>query len=144
MAETENTESSATEALIDLAVDSWKFARLFTRVISKLDAGEQARYANQVRFFQKRIDSAAEVAGARIVTIEGQPFEPGMAASPLNLEDFGDGDTLFVDQMLEPIVMGNDGVLRTGTMMLRNLRSEERRGGKECVSTCRYGWSTYH
>src|SRR3546814_1292249 len=24
------------------------------------------------------------------------------------------------------------------------LRSEERRVGKECVSTCRYRWSTYH
>src|SRR3546814_12553487 len=23
-------------------------------------------------------------------------------------------------------------------------RSEERRVGKECVSTCRYGWSSYH
>src|SRR3546814_5091332 len=23
-------------------------------------------------------------------------------------------------------------------------RSEERRGGKECVSTCRYRWSLYH
>src|SRR3546814_16216801 len=23
-------------------------------------------------------------------------------------------------------------------------RSEERRGGKECVSTCRSGWRTYH
>src|SRR3546814_17719814 len=23
-------------------------------------------------------------------------------------------------------------------------RSEERRGGKECVSTCRYRWSPYH
>src|SRR3546814_14581682 len=23
-------------------------------------------------------------------------------------------------------------------------RSEERRGGKECVSTCRTGWSPYH
>src|SRR3546814_14356290 len=91
MAETENTESSATEALIDVAVDSWKFARLFTRVISKLDAGEQARYANQVRFFQNRIESAAEVAGARIVTIEGQPFEPGLAASTINLQAFGDG-----------------------------------------------------
>src|SRR3546814_16012412 len=116
MAETENTESSATEALIDLAVDSWKFARLFTRVISKLDAGEQARYANQVSFFQKRIDSTAEVAGARIVTIAGQPFEPGMAASPLNLQDFGEGDTRFVDRMLDPIGWGNDGVLRTRNM----------------------------
>src|SRR3546814_20742844 len=27
---------------------------------------------------------------------------------------------------------------------LRTLRSEERRGGKECVSTCRSGWSPYH
>lgn len=121
MTDAEKADVPATTALIDLAVDSWKFARLFTRVISKLDAGEKARYTNQMRFFQKRIDSAAEVVGARIVTIEGQPFEPGMAASPLNLEDFQDGDTLFVDQMLEPIVMDNDGVLRTGTMMLRKL-----------------------
>jgi hypothetical protein len=108
-------------ALIDLAVDAWKFARLFARVISKLDAGEQTRYANQMRFFQKRVENAAETAGARIVTIEGQPFEPGMAATPLNLEDFEDGDTLYVEQMLEPIVMGSHGVLRTGTMMLRKL-----------------------
>lgn len=119
MSDSERADANA--ALINLIVDSWKFSRLFTRVISKLDAGEQARYANQMRFFQKRIDSAAEMVGARIVTIEDQPFEPGMAASPLNLEDFQDGDTLFVDQMLEPIVMGNDGVLRTGTMMLRKL-----------------------
>src|SRR3546814_8815925 len=27
---------------------------------------------------------------------------------------------------------------------LQELRSEERRGGKECVSTCRSRWSTYH
>lgn len=117
----EGVESSAQTALIDLAVDAWKFAKLFLRVVSKLDAGEQAKYANQMRFFQKRLDSAAEAAGARIVTIEGMPFEPGMAATPLNLDDFNDDDRLFVDQMLEPIVMGADGVLRTGTMMLRKV-----------------------
>src|SRR3546814_10949759 len=26
----------------------------------------------------------------------------------------------------------------------RRIRSEERRVGKECVSTCRYRWSPYH
>src|SRR3546814_16254003 len=26
----------------------------------------------------------------------------------------------------------------------KGVRSEERRVGKECVSTCRYGWSTVH
>ena len=119
MTELEGDNSPAAGALIDLAVDAWKFARLFARVTSKLDAGEQARYANQMRFFQKRIESAAELAGARIVSIEGQPFEPGMAASPLNLEDFHDGDSLFVDQMLEPIIMGPKGLRKQGTVMLR-------------------------
>src|SRR3546814_5710469 len=31
-----------------------------------------------------------------------------------------------------------------GTPMLRSERSEERRVGKECVSTCRSRWSPYH
>lgn len=116
------SKQEATEsALIDLAVEAWKFTRLFTRVISKLDPVEQARYVNQLRFFQRRIDASADAAGVRIVSIEGQPFEPGMAATPLNLEDFGPHEALFVDQMLEPIVMGPDGVRRTGAMMLRSL-----------------------
>jgi hypothetical protein len=121
MTDSVKSDAASHDALIDLAVDSWKFSRLFIRVISKLDAGEQNRYANQMRFFQKRIDNAVEIAGARIVSIEGQPFEPGMAATPLNIEDFSEGDALFVDQMLEPIIMGDNGVIRTGTMMLRKL-----------------------
>src|SRR3546814_12719262 len=37
-----------------------------------------------------------------------------------------------------------DGVRGVADMMERfNERSEERRGGKECVSTCRYRWSPY-
>src|SRR3546814_20563745 len=31
-----------------------------------------------------------------------------------------------------------------GTRRYRNKRSEERRVGKECVSTCRSRWSPYH
>lgn len=108
--------------LIDLAVDAWKFARLFERVVARLDAGEQARYVNQVRFLLKRIDAAIDTAGARLVSIEGLPFEPGQAATPLNLADFDEGEPLVVAQMLEPIVMGPDGVLRMGTMLLGNRR----------------------
>src|SRR3546814_5022009 len=34
--------------------------------------------------------------------------------------------------------------LAAGTLGLSNERSEERRVGKECVSTCRSRWSPYH
>src|SRR3546814_17304484 len=30
------------------------------------------------------------------------------------------------------------------SMSIERMRSEVRRVGKECVSTCRYRWSTYH
>ena len=35
-----------------------------------------------------------------MVNVEGQPFDPGMAATPLNIEDFEVNDTLEVEQML--------------------------------------------
>lgn len=105
--------------LIDTAVESWRFSRLFARVIGKLDAGEATRYVNQLRFFQRRIEENLAAAGLTLVNVEGQVFDAGMAASALNLGDFGPDDELLVEQMVEPIIMGNDGLKKTGTVMLR-------------------------
>src|SRR3546814_14415798 len=35
-------------------------------------------------------------------------------------------------------------IVISGTVAQPEIRSEERRVGKECVSTCRYRWSPYH
>ncbi len=59
----------------------------------------------------------------RIVNVECHAFDPGMAATALNIEEFGSDDTLVVDQMLEPIIIGSDGVVRTGNVMLRKVES---------------------
>src|SRR3546814_16192702 len=40
-------------------------------------------------------------------------------------------------------VSDGDDLIRVGQIRGRG-RSEERRGGDECVSTCRYRWSSYH
>lgn len=107
-------------ALIAITVEAWRFARQFARVVSKLDAGELARHESQLRWFVKKIQEGAEAGGLRLTTIEGQPFDPGMAATPLNAGDFGPEDHLYVDQMLEPIILSMDGeLLRPGTVMLR-------------------------
>src|SRR3546814_15656118 len=36
------------------------------------------------------------------------------------------------------------GAFNTNPILLARARSEERRVGKECVSTCRYRWSPYN
>jgi hypothetical protein len=119
----EDTQNGAGEnperkTLIDVSVEGWRFARVFGRLLGKLDAGEAPRYANQARYFLKKIDDGLESFGLRIVSLEGQPYDPGMAVSALNVADFGPDDLLVVDQMVEPVVMGPEGLVRSGTVML--------------------------
>ena len=110
-----------TQAVISMAVESWRFGRVFDRLLTKLDAGEQNRYKSQFRWFMKRVEEALGQANLRIVDVEGHPFDPGMAATPLNIEEFDAKDALMVDQMLEPIIMGKEGLVRTGTVVLRKV-----------------------
>lgn len=112
------SESSARDAFIDLSIEGWRFARVFGRLLPKLDAGEAPRYANQQRYFQKKIDDGLREFGLHIVSLEGHPYDPGMAVSALNIGDFGPDDTLVIEQMVEPVVMGPDGLVRGGTVVL--------------------------
>ncbi len=105
--------------LIDLAIENWRLARLFQKVLAKLDAGETARYSSQLRFSQRKIEESLAAAGLKLVNLEGQPFDPGMAADPVNLGDFEPDVPLLVEQMLEPIIMGTTGLKKAGTVILR-------------------------
>jgi hypothetical protein len=118
-----NPAAQLEQSLIDIAVESWRFSRLFARVVNKLDAGEAGRYVNQLRYFQKKVEERLDASGLKLVNVEGQAFDPGMAASALNIGDFEPDDTLLVDQMVEPIIMGSDGLKKQGTVMLRKVHS---------------------
>jgi hypothetical protein len=118
----DNKKNEALEtALLDLAVESWRFSRLFIRVLNKMDAGEVNRYANQLRYFQKKVQESLESNGLRVVDLEGHAFDVGMPATAINMDDFGPDDTLIVDQMMEPIIMGPEGLKRQGKVTLRKL-----------------------
>ena len=109
--------------LVDMAIDSWRLARLFERLLTKLDAGEAPRFANQLRYHLKRLEERLHDADLKLVNLEGQRYDAGIAASALNIGDFGPADVLIVEQMLEPIIMGADGVVRSGTVMLQKVES---------------------
>ena len=105
--------------LIEIVIESWRLAKLFQRVLGKLEASESNRYVNQIRYFQKRVDDTLALTGMRLVSLEGLPYDPGMAVTPLNIADFGPEDALVVEQMMEPILMGQDGVVKSGTVLLK-------------------------
>ena len=121
MEQIQNNSEVLFKSLIDISVESWRFSRLFARLLSKLDAGEGARYTSQYRYYLKRLEETLEGAGLTLVNVEGQPYDPGVAATALNIGDFGADDVLIVEQMIEPIIMGSEGLVRGGTVMLRKV-----------------------
>jgi hypothetical protein len=113
-----NARTDPRQVLINVAIESWRFARLFKRVLSKLDAGEVPRFANQLRYYLKSLEEQLETADLKLVDLEGHAYDPGIAASALNIGDFAPDDLLIIDQMVEPIIMGGNGLVRSGTVML--------------------------
>ncbi|RZT98267.1 hypothetical protein EV681_0043 [Advenella incenata] len=109
------------DVVVSMAIESWRFGRVFDRLLLKLDIEKQNRYRSQFRWFIKKVEEALAQAELRIVNVEGSRFDPGLAATPLNIDEFGTTDILAVDQMLEPIIMGKDGLVRSGTVTLRKV-----------------------
>ena len=70
---TTSTNEGVREAVIGMAVESWRFGKVFDRLLTKLDAGEQSRYKSQFRWFIKKVEEALEQADLRIVNVEGHP-----------------------------------------------------------------------
>jgi hypothetical protein len=106
-------------SLVDLAIEAWRFQKLFGKALARLDPTDAARFVNQHWFFLRKIDQSLETAGLRLVNLEGQAYEDGSAVTALNIAEFGNGDSVIVDQMIEPIVMKHDSLLRAGTVLLR-------------------------
>lgn len=113
----------ANKAIIKMAVESWRFSRAVERMLLKLDAGEQQRHASALRWFVKRIEDSLGECGYFVVNVEGHPFEPGLAATPLNIDDFDVEESLVVEHMIEPIIMSKqeECLVRSGTVTLRRI-----------------------
>lgn len=109
------------DAIINLAIESWRFAKNYERVVSRLNTNQTRRYTRQLQQFVQKTEESLEDIGLRIVNVEGYPYDPGMAATPLNIEDFETEDHLVVDKMLEPIIMEGTVLAKTGTVTLRRV-----------------------
>ena len=104
--------------LISIASELFRFQRVFVKAISKLEVDEQTKYSSQYAWFSKKVLKALDDSGLRVISVDGQPYDPGMAVTPLNLEDFEANDVLYVEQTMEPIIMEGDTVIKTGTVLL--------------------------
>ena len=108
-------------AIVNSAVESWRVAKVFERVLGHLNTTDSRRYTSQLRWFVKQTEENIEDIGLRFVNIEGLPYDPGMKVNPVNIDKFEVDDALEVDFMLEPIIMEGTVLVRPGKVTLRRV-----------------------
>lgn len=104
--------------LVSIASELFRFQQVFAKAISKLEVDERTKYSSQYAWFSKKVMKALDDSGLRVIGVDGQLYDPGMAVTPLNLEDFEANDILYVEHTMEPIIMEGDTVIKTGTVLL--------------------------
>jgi hypothetical protein len=106
-------------SVVTMAVESWRLFKVLDRLLNSLDVKEQQRYQSKIRWFVKKTEESLKTAGLNIVNYEGRLYDPGIPASPINLEDFQQEDQLYITQMLEPVILDSEGnIVKTGTIAL--------------------------
>ena len=106
------------DSLGTIASEAFRFQKVFDKMITKLSVDERGKYQSQFAWFTKKVNKALEEAGMNILNLEGEQYDPGMAVTPLNIDDFDVDEDLTIIQMLEPIIMHGDMVHKTGTVIL--------------------------
>lgn len=109
----------------EFSVEYWKLLRAFERTIERLPPEHVARTAAQLRFSAGRLDALVKEGGLRLVTFDGQAYEPSLPATALNADDFGDGDRLAIEATVEPAVIQDMAVLLLGKVVLKQIEDGE-------------------
>ena len=67
------------------------------------------RYRNQLKWSLQRTKEALATAGLHVADIpEGMPFNPSLRITAVNMDEFGPGDGIVIEQVLEPTILTSD------------------------------------
>ena len=109
--------------IVSMAIEFWRMSKLLEHIIPQLDARNQSRYISKVNWFIKKTNESLQSAGYHIENYENHSYDPGIPATPINLDEFDSNENLYVAQMIEPVIMDSDGnVISSGTITLGRIQ----------------------
>ena len=113
------------EDVAELCVEYWKLERLAWRMIEEVDPKKSNRFAGQVKFAARQLEVLCSRFDIKLVDFSGQEFKDGMPVPADNLSDFPETTSLIIEKPLEPAVIRNGKVIRSGRVLLAAIENKE-------------------
>ena len=104
----------------DFLIEDFRFSRSYLSVLDKLFLEERKRYESAYNFHATKMEELANKFNLKLAVYKnGDLYDDGYPITPLNADEFEKDDVLYIEQMIEPIILTTDGkVIRQGTAIL--------------------------
>lgn len=109
--------------MVKLVLEAYKLVSLTQAVLNNSDSTDARKYGSRLSFVLRNIQEILQESQLRIVSLEGIPFDEGLAISAVNLAEFDSHDDLVIDRVLEPLIMGPSGIAHSGIVSVRRKES---------------------
>lgn len=107
------------KAILDNSLEAWRFSGVFKRITAKLEEKDQRRYQSQFKWFLDQVSQSLDIAGFKTVDLTGMDYDVGMPVSVRNDDEMDESKHLIIAKMIEPIVMRDGKIVKTGTVMVK-------------------------
>ncbi len=115
----------STDAVAQLCVEFWKLSSATRKAIDRLPDNESRRLEGQLNFSDRQLAMLVDQLGLRLIDFEGEVFHAGLATSADNAGDYPEVVNLVVSKTLEPTVMADMKVIRSGRVLVQPAKSEK-------------------
>lgn len=109
-------------AIAEIAAESWRFKLALNKALKKMDVMDAERFSRQYDYFESRVTTAMSMANLTILDLTGQAYDVGLPIQAMNLDEFDEDEPLIVSQTIEPVIMMEGRVIKTGMVMVSRQR----------------------
>ncbi len=109
-------------SIAQIAAESWRYEQALSKALRRMDPMDAERFSHQYGYFARRVEQAIAAAGLRVVDYAGQAYDVGLPVQAMNLDDFDEDEALIITQTVEPVIMSEGRVIKTGMVMLDRVR----------------------
>ena len=109
-------------SIAQIAAESWRYKQALSKALRRMDPMDAERFSRQYGYFARRVEQAVAAAGLRVVDYAGQAYDVGLPVQAMNLDDFDEDEALIITQTVEPVIMSEGRVIKTGMVMLDRVR----------------------
>ena len=109
------------QGLISMITEAYRMREFTGDLVSRIsDPKINRKGINQVSRFDKFFFNGLDKLGMQILNFTGSKYDTGLPITPINLEDFNDGDDLIIEVMLEPTIKFKDtaDIIKKGVVVL--------------------------